>query len=80
LPNGSLAVLYEAVGEESRRIEMRRAANVSGELWSEPVVVADNAVYPRLERRGERATLAYTRRGTEGTEVVIREISGYSSI
>jgi BNR repeat-like domain len=70
LPDGRIAVLYEAVRRDGTRdIEVRLR---QGELWSSPKILALGAVYPRLAVREEKAVVAFTRKRGNGTEVVVR--------
>jgi hypothetical protein len=75
LPDGRIAVLYEAVRADGRRdVEVRlRMRNGS---WSSPSVLAASAVYPRLAVAEGRAAVAFTRRKGNGTEVVVRSWKG----
>lgn len=73
LPDGLLAVLYEAVGEDGRRwLEARFRTGDSGG-WGGPVVLAFEASYPRLATRHGRAALAWTERWEGETRVRVSD-------
>ena len=71
LPDGRIAVLYEAVRAGGDRALEARLRAPDG-AWGPPVVLATSAVYPRLAVRDGRAAVAFTRRRGNGTEVVVR--------
>lgn len=71
LPDGRIALLYEAVRKDGTRdIEVRH--RFPDGPWSAPAVLASQAVYPRLATRGGQAVVAFTRKRGNGTEVVVR--------
>jgi hypothetical protein len=71
LPDGRIAVLYEALRASGERV-LEARLRAPDDAWGPPVVVATSAVYPRLAVRDGRAALAFTRRRGNGTEVVVR--------
>ena len=72
LPDGRIAILYEAVRTGGARdLEVRLRAP-KAETWSAPAVIATSASYPRLAVREGRAAVAFTRQQGESTQVVVR--------
>jgi hypothetical protein len=62
LPDGTVAVLYEAVREGGKRSVEARLLPAGSREWDPPRPVAPDAAYPRLAVRGSRAVVAYTER------------------
>jgi hypothetical protein len=62
LPDGSVAVLYEAVRQGGQRALEARILAPGSTQWGSTVPVATDAAYPRLAVDGTRAVLAYTER------------------
>ncbi len=71
LPDGRIAVLYEALSANGDRNLKARLRAPNG-AWGPPAVVATSAVYPRLAVRDGRSAVAFTRRKGNGTEVVVK--------
>jgi len=73
LPDGRIAVLYEAFREpRAHRVEAR-LKSPAGNDWGAPVVVETDAGSPRLAARGQRAIMAFTHQRGEAREIVIRD-------
>jgi hypothetical protein len=70
LPDGRIAVLYEAVGEGGAHPIVARIRDGQGG-WGAPRTVADGGTYPRFAGDHGRTALAYTRRSGEQTSVVV---------
>ena len=64
LPGGRVVVLYEVRGKEENVIAARIRDGRTGE-WSDPKIIAEDAIYPRYSARGDRAVVAFTDRSTE---------------
>jgi hypothetical protein len=71
LPDGRIAILYEAVRKDGTRDVEVRLRPKEG-VWSAPTILASGAVYPRLAVREGNAVVAFTRKKGNGTEVVVR--------
>lgn len=75
LPDGRVAVLYEALRASGDRV-LEARLRAPDKTWGPPAVLATSAVYPRLVVRDGRAALAFTRKRGNGTEVVVRSWDG----
>lgn len=62
LPDGSVAVLYEAVRAGGKREVEARLLEPGSARWGSPLAVAPDAAYPRLAVHGTHAVVAYTER------------------
>jgi hypothetical protein len=62
LPDGSVAVLYEAVRAGGKRAVEARLLEPGSARWGPPLAVAPDAAYPRLAVDGTHAVVAYTER------------------
>ena len=71
LPDGRIAILYEAVRKDGTR-DIEARLRQGNNPWSSPKVLASGAVYPRLVTRGDHAVVAFTRKRGNTTEVVVR--------
>ncbi len=70
LPDGRLAVLFEASGAAGQRI-LARFKKPTDEQWSLPQQVAKDGTFPRPYRSGRHAVLAYSVRSGRRSEIVL---------
>ena len=59
LPDGRLVLVYEALHDGNRSVELR-TSDAAHSRWSEPIVLAANGATPRYIRRGDNALLTYS--------------------
>jgi len=73
LPDGRLILFYEANQAKGTRTLAMRIGDSRGMTWSDPVIVATNAVGPRFTRSDDHAAFAFTRFDGSKPSVVIED-------
>lgn len=59
LPDGRLVLVYEALRDGNRAVELR-LSDATHSRWSEPAVLSADGATPRYTRRGDHALVTYT--------------------